>query len=75
METYAGTRGAPQTLLEVECDISFYEPPKNPFSDQAFRKFEVGLTGLGIEVLDNVVDWNAHNPKTFWIGGVHLHPK
>jgi len=33
-----------------------------------------GLTGLGIEVLDNVVDWHAHNPRTFWNGGIHLHP-
>ena len=65
---------APQPLLEVEGDVSFYEPPKTPFPDQVFRKFEVGLTGLGIEVLDNVVDWHAHNPRTFWIGGIHLHP-
>ena len=65
---------APQPLLEVEGDVPFYEPPKTPFPDQVFRKFEVGLTGLGIEVLDNVVDWHAHNPRTFWIGGIHLHP-
>ena len=64
---------APQPLLEVEGDVSFYEPPKTPFTDQVFRKFEVGLTGLGIEVLDNVVDWHAHNPRTFWIGGIQLH--
>ena len=47
---------APQPLLEVEGDVPFYEPPKTPFPDQVFWKFEVGLTGLGIEVLDNVVD-------------------
>ena len=64
----------PLPLLEVEGDVPFYEPPKTPFPDQVFRKFEVGLTGLGIEVLDNVVDWHAHNPRTFWIGGIHLHP-
>jgi len=56
---------APQPLLEVEGDVSFYEPAKNPFPDQVFRKFEVGLTVLRIEVLDNVVDWHAHNPRTF----------
>ena len=56
---------APQPLLEVEGDVPFYEPPKTPFLDQVFRKIEVGLTGLGIEVLDNVVDWHAHNPRTF----------
>ena len=40
-----------QPLLEVEeGDVFFYEPPKIPFLDQVFRKFEVGLTGLGIEV-------------------------
>jgi len=63
-----------QPLLEVEVDVPFYETPKTPFPDQVFRKFEVGLAGLGIEVLDNVVDWRAHNPRTFWIGGIHLHP-
>jgi len=63
-----------QPLLEVEGDAPFYEPPKIPFLDQVFRKFEVGLAGLGIEVLDNVVDWHAHNPRTSWIGGIHLHP-
>ena len=41
---------APHPLLEVEGDVPFYEPPKTPFPDQVFRKFEVGLTGLGIEV-------------------------
>ena len=65
---------APQTLLEVEGDVHFYEPPKTPFLDQVFQKFEVGLTGLGIRELDNVVDWHAHNPRTFWIGGIHLNP-
>ena len=65
---------APQPLLEVEGDVPFYEPPKTPFPDQVFQKFEVGLTGLGIEVLDNDVDWHTHNPRTFWIGGIHLHP-
>ena len=64
---------APQSLLEVEDDVTFYEPPKTPFPDQVFRKFEVGLTVLRIEVLDNVVDWYAHNLRTFWIGGIHLH--
>ena len=39
-----------QPLLEVEeGDVFFYEPPKIPFPDQVFRKFEVGLAGLGIE--------------------------
>ena len=52
---------APHPLLEVEGDAPFYEPPKTPFPDQVFREFEVGLTGLGIEVLDNVVGWNAQN--------------
>ena len=47
---------APTPLLEVEGDVPIYEPPKTPFPDQVFRKFEVGLTGLGIEVLDNVVN-------------------
>ena len=56
---------APKSLLEVEDDVTFYEPPKTPFPDQVFRKFEVGLTVLRIEVLDNVVDWYAHNPRTF----------
>ena len=65
---------APQPILEVEGDVLFYEPTKTPFPDQVCRKFEVGLTGLGIEVLDNVEDWHAHNPRTFWIGGTHLHP-
>ena len=65
---------APQPLLEVKVDVHFYKPPKTPFPDQVFRKFEVGLIGLGIEVLDNVVDWDAHNPRTFWIGGIYLHP-
>ena len=65
---------APQPLLEVEGDVPFYEPPETPFPDQVFWKFEVGLTGLWIEVLDNVVDWHAHNPRTFWIGGIHLYP-
>ena len=65
---------APQPLLEVEGDVPFYEPPKNPFPDQVFRKFEVGLTGLGIEVLYKVVGWHAHNPRTFWIGEIHLNP-
>ena len=64
----------PQPLLEVEGDVPFYEPPKTLFPDQVFRKFEVELTGFGIEVLDNVVDWHAHNLRTFWIGGIHLHP-
>ena len=63
-----------QPLLDVESDVPFYEPPKTPFLDQGFQKFEVGLTGLGIEVLDNVVDWHAHNPRTFRIGVIHLHP-
>ena len=65
---------APQPLLEVEGDVPFYEPPKSPFVDQVFQQFEVGLTGLGIEVLDNVVDWHAHNPRTFWIEGIQLNP-
>ena len=47
---------AQQPLLEVEGDVTFYEPLKTSFPDQVFRKFDVGLTGLGIEVLDNVVD-------------------
>ena len=64
----------PQPLLEVEGDVHFYEPPKTPFPDQVFRKFEVGLTGFGIEELDNDVDWHAHNLRTFWIGGIRLHP-
>ena len=65
---------ASQPLLEVEGDVPFYEPPKTPFPDQVFQKVEVGLTGLGIEVLVNVVNWHAHNPRTFWIGGIHFHP-
>ena len=40
---------APQPLLEVEGDVLFYEPPKTPFPDQVFRKFEVELTGFGIK--------------------------
>ena len=56
---------APHPLLEVEGDAPFYEPPKTPFPDQVFREFEVGLTGLGIEVLDNVVGWNAQNREHF----------
>ena len=47
----------------------FMNRQKLRFQIKVFRKFEVGLTGLGIEVLDNVVDWHAHNPRTFWIGG------
>ena len=65
---------APRPLLEVEGDIPFYEPPKDPFPDLVFRKFKVVLTGLGTDVLDNGVDWQTHNPRNFWIGGTHLHP-
>ncbi|MBC8258451.1 MAG: hypothetical protein H8E38_05505 [SAR324 cluster bacterium] len=64
---------APQPLLKVEGDIPFYEPPKIPYPDPVFRNFEVALTDLGIDVLDNGVDWHAHNQRNFWIGGVHLH--
>ena len=32
------------------------------------------MTGLGIEILDNNVDWLRQNPHDYWIGGVHLHP-
>ena len=32
----------PQPLLEVEGDVPFYEPPKTPFPDLVFGKFEVG---------------------------------
>ena len=69
-----GLLDEPQPLLEVEGDITFYEPTIIPFPDQVFRKFEVELTGLGIEVLANVVDWQTHNPRTFRIGGIHLNP-
>ena len=40
---------APQPILEVEGDVLFYEPTKTPFPDQVCRKFEVGLTGLGLK--------------------------
>ena len=45
-----GLVDVPKPLLEVEGDVPFYEPPKTPFPDQVFRKFEVVLTGFGIEV-------------------------
>ena len=65
---------APQPLFEVEGDVPFYVQPKTRFPDQVSWKVEVGLTCLGIEVLDNAVNWHAHNPRTFWIGGIHLPP-
>ena len=74
MKRMRGLVEAPHLLLKVEGNVPFYEPPKTPFPDQVFRKFEVELTGLGIEVLANVVDWQTHNPRTFRIGGIHLNP-
>ena len=37
----------PLPLLEVEGDVPFYEPPKTPFPDQVFRKFEVLINRFG----------------------------
>ena len=61
-------------LLELEDDVHFYEHPKTPFPDPVFRKFDVQVTGLGIEIQDNNVDWLRQNPHDYWIGGFHLHP-
>ncbi len=36
--------------------------------------FDAQVTGLGIEILDNNVDWLRQNPHDYWIGVVHLHP-
>ena len=47
---------APHPFLKIEGDVTLYEPPKTRFPYKVFRKFEVRLTGLGIEVLDNVGD-------------------
>ena len=65
---------SPRPLLELEGDVHFYEPPKTPFPDPVFRKFDAQVTGLGIEILDNNVDWLRQNPHGYWIGGLHLHP-
>ena len=64
----------PRPLLELEGDVHFYEPPKTPFPDPVFGKLDAQVTGLGIEILDNNVDWLRQNPHDYWIGGVHLHP-
>ena len=39
-----------------------------------FSEFDAQVTSLGIEILDNNVDWLRQNPHDYWIGGVHLHP-
>ena len=65
---------SPRPLLELEGDVHFYEPPKTPFPDLVFGEFDAQVTGLGIEIMDNNVDWLRKNPLDYWIGGVHLHP-
>ena len=65
---------SPRPLLELEGDVHFYEPPKTPFPDPVFGEFDAQVTGLGIEILDNNVDWLRQNPHDYWIVGVHLHP-
>ena len=64
---------SPRPLLELEGDVHFYELPKTPFPDPVFGEFDAQVTGLGIEILDNNVDWLKQNPHDYWIGGVHLH--
>ena len=64
----------PRPLLELEGDVHFYEHPKTPFPDPNFGKFDAQVTGLGIEILDNNVDWLRQYPHDYWIGGIHLHP-
>ncbi len=61
-------------LLELEGDVHFYEPPKTPFPDPVFGKFDAQVTGLGIEILDNNVYWLRQSPHDYWIGEVNLHP-
>ena len=60
-------------LLELEGDAHFYEPTKTPFPDPVFWKFDTQVTGLGVEILGNNVDWLRQNPHGYWIGGPHLH--
>ena len=59
--------------MELEGDVHLYEPPKIPFPDSVFGKFDAEMTGLGIEILNNNVDWLRQNPHSYWIGGGHLH--
>ena len=37
---------SPRPLLELEGDVYFYEPPKTPFPDPVFRKFDAQVTGF-----------------------------
>ena len=59
----------PRPLLELEGDVHFYEPPKTPFPDPVFGKFDAQVTGLGIEILGKNVDWLRQNPHDYWIRG------
>ena len=43
-------------------------------TDLVFRKFEAQVTGFGIEILDNNLDWLSQNPYDYLNDGVHLHP-
>ena len=75
LETRVQARIIPSSFtLELEGDVHFYEHPKTLFPDPVFGKFDDQVTGLGIEILDNNVDWLRQNPHDYWIGGVHLHP-
>ena len=37
---------SPRPLLELEGDVYFYEPPKTPFPDPVFGKFDTQVTGF-----------------------------
>ena len=54
---------APEPLLEVEGDVSFYEPPKIMSPGQIFWEIEVGLTCSGIDVFFNYMHWHPQNQR------------
>ena len=55
--------------MELEGDVHFYEPPKTPFPDPVFGEFDAQVTGLGIEIMDNNVDWLRQNPHDYSMVG------
>ena len=63
---------SPSPLLQLRNNAVFITPPRSPFPDPVFQKFEVDLTRLGRRVLKMDADWWSSHRSRRWVGGVNL---
>ena len=69
LETRLQARRISSAFIGIGGWCLFLWTSKDSFSWSGFPEIDAQVTGLGIEILDNNVDWLRQNPHDYWIGG------